>query len=129
MNTFTKSERLCSKQLFEDLTGSDFAFVKYPFRVVAKRSAVLGEYPARIAVSVGKKRFKRAVKRNRVKRQTREAYRLSKEPFYHALPPGETWDILFIYLDRQLPEYTRIEKSVRASLHKILQHAAGGQAS
>ncbi len=129
MNTFTKSERLCSKRLFEALAGSDFAFVKYPFRVVAKRSAVLGEYPARVAVSVGKKRFKQAVKRNRVKRQTREAYRLNKAPFYDALPLGQTWDVLFIYLDRQLPEYSRIEKSVRASLHKILQHAAGEQIS
>lgn len=123
MNTFSKSERLCGKRLFDELMHPDFAFVKYPFRVVVKRSSVPGTHPARIAVSVGKKRFKRAVKRNRIKRQAKEAYRLNKEPFYRTLPPDQTWDILFIYLDRELPAYAKVEKAVRVSLQKITQYA------
>ena len=122
MNTLSKSERLCSKQLFEELTSPDFAFIKYPFRVVVKKSSAPSGHPARMAVSVGKKRFKRAVKRNKVKRQTKEAYRLNKICFYEALPQDQTWDLLFIYLDQQLPDYSRIEKAIQASLRKIIQY-------
>ena len=99
MYSLSKAERLCSKILFEELLTSEISFVKYPFRVVLKDSSIPGEYPARIAISVSKKKFKRAVKRNRVKRLTREAYRLNKPEFYQHIIPGHTVDILFIYLD------------------------------
>ena len=121
MNTFCKSERLCNKILFEELLTSDFSFVSYPFRVIAKKSSQPGEIPARIAISISKKKFKRAVKRNRLKRLTREAYRLHKtSAFENRLFP--TLDILFIYLDHTEWKYTKIEQAIRNSLQKITQH-------
>lgn len=119
MNSFSKSERLCQKSLFDDLIGSGVSFIKYPFRVVAKESAIPGEEKARIAISVSKRRFKRAVKRNKVKRLLREAFRLNKQTLYAHIKAGVTWDILFIYLDEDIPHYSRIEKSVISSLNKI----------
>ena len=114
MNTFCKSERLCNKILFEELLTSDFSFVSYPFRVIAKKSSQPGEIPARIAISISKKKFKRAVKRNYIKRLTREAYRLNKPEFYANIGSEKTIDILFIYLDDQLPVYEKTEKAVPA---------------
>ena len=93
--------------------------MKYPFRVIFKISSQVGEYPARIAVSVSKKKFKRAVKRNRIKRLTREAYRLNKPEFYRQIPEANTIDILFIYLDNQLHSYQKIEKAIQHSMRKI----------
>ena len=119
MNTFCKSERLCNKKLFEDLMSSGCSFIKYPFRVVFKVSALPGDHPARIAISVSKKKFKRAVKRNRIKRLTREAYRLSKTGFYENIDPGLTLDILFIYLDNQVLEYAKIEPAMKNALQKL----------
>lgn len=122
MNTFCKSERLCNKILFEELLTSDFSFVSYPFRVIVKESSLKNEFPARIAISVSKKKFKRAVKRNRLKRLTREAYRQNKTDFF-TNSPLPTLDILFIYLDSSLREYTKIEKAVQNALQKIIQHS------
>ena len=120
MYSLSKSERLCSKKLMDELLTSKFSFVKYPFRVIFKESSQSGEYSTRIAISVSKKKFKRAVKRNRVKRLTREAFRLNKPDFYSKISDGHTIDILFIYLDNSLPTYAKTEKAVKSSMQKIL---------
>lgn len=121
MYSLSKSERLCSKKLIEELLTSKLSFVKYPFRIVFKKSSQPGEYPFRIAVSVSKKRFKRAVARNRVKRLTREAFRLNKTEFFDQIATGETIDILFIYLDNTLPSYENTEKAIKSALQKIMK--------
>ena len=54
--------------------GVSKSFSIFPIRVVYM-PVEQGEAPASILISVSKRRFKRAVKRNRVKRQIREAYR------------------------------------------------------
>lgn len=122
MNSLSKAERLTNKTLFEELLSSNFSFIKYPFRIVAHASSLPGEYPARIAISVSKKKFKRAVKRNRLKRLTREAFRCNKDILYKMIPSGITADILFIYLDNQLTEFPKVEKAIQSALVKIGQH-------
>lgn len=87
-----------------------------------KESSQPGDHPARMAISVSKKRFKRAVKRNYIKRLTREAYRLNKPEFYANITPGRTIDILFIYLDNNLPAYAKTEKAIKSALQKISLH-------
>lgn len=119
MYSLSKSERLCSKILIEQLLTSELSFIKYPFRIVFKESSLAGEFPARITVSVSKKRFKRAVKRNRIKRLTREAFRLNKTDFYNHIGTGRTVDILFIYIDNSLPTYVKTEKAIKSALNKI----------
>ena len=65
-------------------------------------------------VSVSKRHFKHAVKRNRAKRQIREAYRLNK----HILAPasekltGKTLCMGFIWLSDELIPTEKVEKSV-----------------
>ncbi len=122
MNTLHKSERLTSKTLFEELLSSNVSFVQYPFRFVAKESSRAGDYPARIAISVSKKKFKRAVHRNRLKRLTREAFRCNKSLLYDALPPGQTLDILFIYLDSQPVPFSKVEKALQTALVRMARH-------
>ena len=73
--TLCKAERLNSKILIEKMfAGGSKSFSIFPIRVVYM-PVEQGEAPASILISVSKRRFKRAVKRNRVKRQVREAYR------------------------------------------------------
>ena len=77
LHTLPKSERLCSQKALQKLFGGERRSVSvYPIRAVYADSEEPG---IRIMVSVGKRHFKRAVKRNRVKRQLREAYRLNKQ--------------------------------------------------
>ena len=77
-NTLRKSERLDKKKVIEKMfAGGSRSFSVFPLRVVYLPVEEL-EAPVSILVSVSKRRFKRAVKRNRVKRQIREAYRMNK---------------------------------------------------
>jgi ribonuclease P protein component len=128
-HTFSKEERLYLKHRFEALLSGGSSFVSYPLRVVfrfSERSG--GEPPVRVAVSVSKKRFKRAVDRNRVKRLTREAYRLNKHDL-HALVPGERGvDILLIYLGESVMDFIKIEKAIRGvikKMHGIVERGIG----
>ena len=69
--------------------------------------------PSRILVSVPKKTFKRAVKRNLLKRRIREAYRLQKE----IVGPG--MDIMFLYVSREVLPFADIFTSMTAALESI----------
>ena len=68
----------------------------------------------RIMVSVPKKMFKRAVKRNLLKRRIRECWRKQK----HALQTTGT-DILFIYPTKEIQSYEQIYTCVGQIIEKI----------
>ena len=65
------------------LAGGSRSCSLFPLRVVYLPVEEL-EADASILISVSKRRFKRAVKRNRVKRQIREAYRVNKHELLNA---------------------------------------------
>lgn len=88
-NTLSKAERLSGKTAISDLTSKGkwghSGHFKYCYR---PNGASLN----RILVSVPKKNFKRAVKRNLLKRRIREAYRTSK-----SICQAEGVDMMFYY--------------------------------
>lgn len=75
-----------------------------------------GEGYNRIMISVPKRLFKRAVKRNLLKRRIREAYRRNK-----ALLPvaDEGCDILIIYISKDVRTTESIETGIRELFTKI----------
>ena len=68
--TLGKSERICSKNTVDALFrgGHSHSLSAFPLRVVYKVVESQGDVPCQMLVSVPKKCFKLAVKRNRVKR-------------------------------------------------------------
>lgn len=120
--TLPKVERLNSRILIEKLfTGGSKSLPAFPLRIVYM--PVEGEnLPiATILISVPKKRFKRAVKRNRVKRQVREAYRKNKQILLEPLKnSGKKIALAFIWLDNELHDSTDVE----AKVIKLLQLTA-----
>lgn len=121
-NTLHKSERLDKKKVIEKMfAGGSRSFSVFPLRVVYLPVEGL-EAPASILVSVSKRRFKRAVKRNRVKRQIREAYRLNKQPLLETLAQKSLhMAVAFIYLSDELVDTALIENRVRTALSYIVE--------
>ena len=101
--------------------GGSRSFSVFPLRVVYLPVEEL-EADASILISVSKRRFKRAVKRNRVKRQIREAYRVNKHELLNALAEKKCrLAIAFIYLSDQLTESSVIEERVKIALARIVE--------
>ena len=122
--TLGKKERLSSKILIERLfSGGSKSFPAFPLRVVympvepSEQDAA-----ASILISVPKKRFKRAVKRNLVKRQVREAYRKNKHLLLDALASrNKRLVIAFIWLDNNIHSSAEVEEKVKKLLYHIAE--------
>ncbi|MGL5273307.1 MAG: ribonuclease P protein component [Phocaeicola sp.] len=121
--TLCKEERLNSKIMIDKLfTGGNKSFPAYPLRVVYKWiDAEEAKAHASILISVPKKRFKHAVKRNLLKRQVREAYRKNKYILLDKLVEHDKRIVLaFLYIDNKVYSAQEIEERVV----KILYHIA-----
>ena len=89
MNTFSKAEHLCSRSLIDRLYAEGQRFVAFPFSVHWLEVGQLPEeVPCQVLIAVPKRKLKHAVSRNRVKRLSRECYRLRKAPLHEALQAG-----------------------------------------
>ena len=123
--TLNKSERLCSKKLIERLfAGGNKSFPSFPLRVVYMTlDTEETTADASILISVPKKRFKHAVRRNLVKRQVREAYRHHKHILLDAIQASEQpkkMILAFIWLDHRIHTTEEVDFRVK----KLLQHIA-----
>lgn len=112
--TFKKGERMNSKILIEKLfSGGSKSLSAFPLRIVYMLVDDENLPTASLLISVPKKRFKRAVKRNRVKRQIREAYRKNKFILTEALEKdGKKVAMAFIWLDNELHDSENVERKV-----------------
>lgn len=122
VNTLHKAERLNSKLAIENLfSGRAKSLSVFPLRAVFIPVEINENTPAAILISVPKKRFKRAVKRNRVKRQVREAYRKNKHELSHFLRERHSGvHLAFIYLDDKLRPSEEIECKVKILLDRVM---------
>jgi len=121
--TFKKTERLNSKKIIDQLFADGQSFLAFPLKVVFLPTQLPVKYPAQAGFTVSKKNFKRAVKRNRIKRLIREAYRLNKHELYAALNDQQL-AIFFIYIGKELPEYPMVEKAIKKAFQLIINKSA-----
>lgn len=122
-HSFTKSERLCGKSSISALlAGGHWAsteHLRYCWMSYSYDHNELDTHPNRILISVSKKYFKRAVKRNLLKRRIREAYRLNK----HILK-CEGICFMVSYTTREILDFASIESEMRSLLSRISKHAS-----
>lgn len=123
-----KSERMHLKRSIEELFRSGKAFLIYPLRIVYLHSHSPLEARGQMMVSVGKKYFKRANKRNHIKRLVREAYRQNKHPWLELLKGQDLFGrIAFANVAKEMPTYTQVERAVQKALERIIAHSTPEQ--
>lgn len=127
-DSLRKSERLNKKKIIDQMfSGGARSFSVFPLRVVYLPVEELEE-PAAILVSVSKRRFKRAVKRNRVKRQIREAYRKNKHSLLQTLKDNQRQlAVAFIYLSDRLSDSDLIEERMKTALARIAENLSAAE--
>lgn len=119
-NTLPKEERLCGKNRISALISKGKWGCTEHLRYCWYRSRPEG--PGHIVVSVSKKFFKRAVKRNLLKRRMREAYRTQK-----GLLTASGVDFLLAWSGKEIADFETVREEVAAALGRISK--AAGSAS
>lgn len=121
-NSFAKQEHLCGDKRISRLFTQGEAFIAYPLRVVYSIEPKTDVEFASVMVSVPKKRFKRAVKRNRLKRLMREAYRLNKHELIDCLKEKDLQiHIAFNYVSDDELDFATIEKKMKVALQRLIE--------
>lgn len=114
---------MTSRKLMEQLfAGGHRSMSAFPLRAVYMTVPVAsGSAPVQVLVSVSKRHFKRAVKRNRAKRQVREAYRQNKHIILDALHdrPGVGVAVAFLWLADTLHDSRDVAFAMSSLLRRI----------
>ena len=124
--TLPKTERLYHKKLIDSLFGGgkSRSMTAFPLRLVYMPLATANgsetaadQVPvSAMLVSVPKRNLHRANKRNRVKRQVREAYRRHKD-----ILDGHAFALAFIWLDVKLWTSAEVEQRVVSLLNRVME--------
>ena len=115
-----KSEKLKSAKAIESLF-TDGRFISYGHIILKYKIRSAAEpIPCKMGVTVSRKKFKKSVDRNFVKRLLRETYRVQKPNLQGLLSeqfPGA--DFMFIYNTNSKPEYGKMLDEMKGILNKL----------
>ncbi|MGN0034083.1 MAG: ribonuclease P protein component [Candidatus Limimorpha sp.] len=118
-----KSQRIYKNKDISTLFEKGKGFSIYPFRVVVhkRKSETPDEALPRLLVSVSKKRFHHAIKRNKVKRLVRETWRKNKDKLMSLCDnKGVTLDVAIVYTATCILEYNEIEQKIKKVVERLV---------
>jgi ribonuclease P protein component len=120
-HTFRKNEKLKSRKLIKQLFLKGKSISDYPLRLIYLQSEYPSNKKIQTSFSVSKRKFRKAVDRNRIKRVLRECYRKNKQLIYKDI--FENHILMFTYLDENELKYVDIEEKMIHLLMKLAQIA------
>jgi ribonuclease P protein component len=113
--SFPKSEKLKSKKAINLLFTEGNTVTKYPIKLFYL--PVENSHKSKAAFSIPKNNFKKAVTRNRIKRQLKEAYRHQKGLLKN--DSNLKYLLFFLYIGKENSTYTSINASLITVLKKM----------
>jgi ribonuclease P protein component len=118
-NTFSypRKEKLKGKKLIEQLFLEGRSVSAYPLKLIYLRSHAFDGSRIRAGVAVPKKRVQKAVKRNRIKRLLREAYRHNKATIFNNTEGN--FAFLILYLEKEMPSFNQVDVKMKALFKKF----------
>ena len=123
--TLGKKERLKSRKQIEQLFNSGQRFVVPSFRVFYSFMPATDQQETetlQAGFSASSRNFRTAVSRNRIKRLTREAYRLQKNELKVQLEEqNRKLNVFFIYTGKELPGYNEVYESISLALSRLAE--------
>ena len=116
-----KREHLKSNLSIQDLLKNGQTITASPLRIYWKTSSIsLQKTPVKIAFSVPKRKFKRAVDRNLIKRRMREAYRRNKYILVDSLPDKElNVRLIVLFLSDEFISFDHLDTLMCNLLQKL----------
>ncbi len=122
--TLSKDERLSSRKAIGLLFETGESIAVFPIRLVWKKvePEEVTTGPLQVMFSVSKKKFPRAVDRNRIRRLMREHYRLIKPALYERLGYGGQYHLALLYTGHEVPAFAAIQKSINGALERWLKN-------
>jgi ribonuclease P protein component len=151
-STWKKAEKLKSRKRIDKVFKEGRNFSVYPFRVFyllaqapektglahdpGKPSADPGKHspdpgkrtsavPLQAGFGAASRQFGKAVDRNRIKRLSREAWRLQKQPLAVQLSAkGLSLAVFVIYTGKELPDYRLVSTKIGVALQKLIKEMA-----
>lgn len=125
---FPKQQRLKSKKIIERIFAEGASINAFPLKLIYLKTALPQDIPFQVATIAPKKHFKSAVKRNRIKRLLREAYRLNKPLIFNNTEVQ--YALVILYLGKEMPSFSKIEAATKIVFSKFLKkisHEKNGQ--
>lgn len=119
-----KYERICKENDIQALFDKGHGISVYPYRVIF----LFGHdesrpVTCRLLVSVSKKRFHHAFKRNRVKRLIRESWRRNKAPLYEICEKENiSLDVALVYTATVIHSYEEMFVKTKKAVQEIVKY-------
>ena len=120
--SFPKEEKLKNEKHIEQLFKEGKHVNNFPLKLIFLKIALPDTVRVKTMVVAPKKSFKSAVKRNRIKRLLREAYRLNKHLVFNNIEGS--FALAIVYLGKEMPNYQLVDEKMKVLLEKFIKKIA-----
>ena len=124
-HTYGKDQRLKSVLVLDKVFAEGTKIKSYPILARFTVSKFDSEHPYQVATTVSKRRFRKAVSRNRIKRLMREAWRLEKHRLEKDWKKGDSQAALvLIYVGKEIPTFENCADTIKKIVDVLLNKKA-----